>query len=72
MVLVGNKADLEGERKVPQGKAIEWCKAHGGLPYLETSAAKDGNILKVFEIITVLSGQNRGGETPINYNWNYA
>ncbi len=29
-VIVGNKSDLENDRKVSKQKAQEWCRANGG------------------------------------------
>ena len=29
-VVVGNKSDLENERKVDRLRAMEWCKVNGG------------------------------------------
>ena len=38
--MLGNKADLEAERKVPKQKAVQWTKSKGpkAIPYFETSA----------------------------------
>ena len=30
-VVVGNKSDLENERKVDKLRVMEWCKVNGGL-----------------------------------------
>jgi len=46
-VVVGNKSDLENERKVDRSRAMEWCKVNGGskpLPYYETSALQDKGV----------------------------
>ncbi|TFJ84825.1 hypothetical protein NSK_003857 [Nannochloropsis salina CCMP1776] len=39
-IVLGNKADLEADRKVPKHKALTWIKSKGPkpLPYFETSA----------------------------------
>ena len=36
--LMGNKLDMEGERKVARDKGHAWAKANGDMPFLETSA----------------------------------
>ena len=36
-VVLGNKADLEGERKISKESAEAWCAENGGLAYFETS-----------------------------------
>jgi len=38
--VLGNKADLESERKVTKQKAMAWTKSKGpkAIPYFETSA----------------------------------
>ena len=50
-VLVGNKSDLEEERKVPKEQAMEWCKRNGNIVYLEASALKQTNVVEVFVTI---------------------
>lgn len=39
-IVLGNKADMEADRKVPKHKALTWTKSKGPkpLPYFETSA----------------------------------
>ena len=66
-VLVGNKLDLITERKVPQDKAREWCKMHGGIEYLEVSAQKNEQVVQAFQIITKLMN----GTPTIKPNWEY-
>jgi len=47
-VLVGNKADLEDRRRVPQDEAVQL--AHNwGVPYIETSAKTRMNVENVFK-----------------------
>uniref|UniRef100_A0A6B2LJB4 Ras-related protein Rab-7b n=1 Tax=Arcella intermedia TaxID=1963864 RepID=A0A6B2LJB4_9EUKA len=47
-LVVGNRIDLENERSVPKGEALEWCKSHGGLKYIETSAKTGENVDRAF------------------------
>jgi len=62
-VLLGNKADKANERKVPQSKAEEWCKAHGGIQYFETSAAQNSNVEEAFRnIAKIASAQEKEEE----------
>ena len=51
MILVGNKADAAGRRKVTRKEAEEFAANHGVL-YFETSAVTGQNIHEVFEEIT--------------------
>ena len=44
-LLIGNKCDLELERKVDEENAKEFAKEHG-LKYIETSAKSDKNVKK--------------------------
>lgn len=54
MILIGNKSDLQANRRVrkeeAQDKANKWNK-----PYIETSAKTRDNVDKVAEIPTILS-----------------
>jgi Ras-related protein Rab-7A len=61
-VLLGNKADKANERKVPQSKAEEWCKAHGGISYFETSAAQNLNIEDAFRNIAKIASMQEKEE----------
>ena len=51
LVLVGNKADLEDERKVDKEVAKNFAKENN-LLFLETSAKEGQNIEKVFQILS--------------------
>ena len=46
-ILVGNKCDLEEERKVPKQKGKQLADSYG-IPFLETSAKNNENIEKLF------------------------
>jgi small GTP-binding protein len=47
-LLVGNKADLEGNREVSKEKALQFCQQYG-MELLETSAKSGENVLAAFE-----------------------
>lgn len=49
-VLIGNKTDLERERKIPTEEAREYSVKHN-LHFLETSAKDDVNVSRIFEIV---------------------
>lgn len=48
IVLVGNKADLEDDRRVPRAKAFQVSQMWGNIPYYETSARDRLNVNEVF------------------------
>jgi len=50
-VLVGNKADSANARAVTKKRACEWCGAHGGMPYVETSAKTAEGVRAAFETL---------------------
>ena len=43
-VIIGNKCDKEGERKVPESKIKQYCALKGNIPYFETSAKENINV----------------------------
>lgn len=47
MVLVGNKADLEGQREVPTSEG-EACAERLGIPFFETSAMEGTSVNEAF------------------------
>lgn len=47
-VILGNKSDLGGDRKVNDPEARAWCEQNGGLPYFETSAKDAVNVDQAF------------------------
>ena len=57
IILIGNKSDLEIERKVSYEEGIIKAKKHN-LFYLETSALLNTNIEKAFNILTEMIYQN--------------
>ena len=48
IVLVGNKADLEDDRRVSRAKAFQVSQMWGIIPYYETSARRRLNVNEVF------------------------
>ena len=48
IVLVGNKSDLEDDRKVSRTKAFQVSQSWGNVPYYETSARRRQNVVEVF------------------------
>ena len=47
-VLLGNKVDLEVDRKITAQKAIDWCKEQGAISYFETSAQQNISVDEAF------------------------
>ena len=48
ILIVGNKLDLIGQRKVTQSQAVNFCRENN-YKYIEASAKDGTNILKIFE-----------------------
>ncbi|KAF2184147.1 ras-domain-containing protein [Zopfia rhizophila CBS 207.26] len=48
MVLVGNKSDLEEDRRVLRSRAFKVSQDWGNVPYYETSARRRANVDEVF------------------------
>lgn len=48
IVLVGNKSDLEDDRRVSRTRAFAVSQAWGNVPYYETSARRKLNVTEVF------------------------
>ena len=48
IVLVGNKSDLEDDRRVSRSRAYAVSQAWGNVPYYETSARRKVNVTEVF------------------------
>ncbi|XP_060647191.1 ras-related protein Rab-7a-like [Drosophila nasuta] len=51
VAVVGNKIDLENERKVSKQEAQDWCNSLS-IPYFECSSKDDINVQQVFEALT--------------------
>ena len=47
-VLVGNKADREGERQVGWSEAQTWARTNGDMPHFQTSASDGTNVSALF------------------------
>ena len=52
ILIVGNKLDLIGQRKVTQSQAVNFCRENN-YKYIEASAKDGTNILKIFEELTL-------------------
>eukprot|EP00753_Platysulcus_tardus_P014985 PLAT4702.1.p2 GENE.PLAT4702.1~~PLAT4702.1.p2 ORF type:complete len:207 (+),score=101.95 PLAT4702.1:98-718(+) len=52
-LVLGNKVDKEGERRVSTPKAQQWCSSKGSvdIPYFETSARENINVEQAFQLI---------------------
>jgi len=50
-IVLGNKCDKEGERKVAKSGAEKWCKNHGSVEIFETSAKDNVNVESAFQVI---------------------
>lgn len=48
IVLVGNKSDLDDDRRVSRSRAFAVSQAWGNVPYYETSARRKVNVTEVF------------------------
>ena len=72
-VLIGNKLDMEAERKVSTQKALEWCKQNGDISLFETSAKDATNVNDAFEKVAreALKNQNIGVVLPDPTNANF-
>ena len=58
-LLIGNKLDREVERKISSTKGMTWCKQNGGIPFLETSAKDQTNVLEGFTMIAKNALKNK-------------
>ncbi|KAF9094460.1 Ras- protein Rap-1b [Mortierella sp. AM989] len=59
IVLVGNKCDLEGDRKVSREKGEQQSLKWGGTPFYETSARTRINVDEVFyDLVRMINRQN--------------
>ncbi|KAF9344834.1 Ras- protein Rap-1b [Mortierella sp. AD094] len=59
IVLVGNKCDLEGDRKVSREKGELLSQKWGGTPFYETSARTRINVDEVFyDLVRMINRQN--------------
>jgi len=47
-VCLGNKLDLDKQRKISQSRAVTWCQSKNNIPYYETSAKSAINVEQAF------------------------
>jgi len=52
-VVIGNKLDAEGQRKVGSSRASTWCKSKNNIPFFETSAKNSIGVDQAFEEIAL-------------------
>lgn len=64
-VLLGNKCDKEGERKVSEAKVKQYCAQKGNIPYFETSAKDNLNVDKAFEEVARLAFKREQNDEPM-------
>jgi len=50
-IVLGNKCDKEGDRKVAKSVSEKWCKNHGSVELFETSAKDNVNVESAFQVI---------------------
>jgi len=48
--VLGNRCDMDAQRKISTEDAMSWCKSHGGVKYIETSAKSGANVEKAFRM----------------------
>ena len=66
-VLLGNKCDKEGERKVAETKIRQYCEVKNHMPYFETSAKDNTNVDKAFEEIARLAFTRNSQEDEMEF-----
>ena len=66
-ILLGNKCDKEGERKVPENKIKTYCDQKNHLPYFETSAKDNTNVDKAFEEVARLAFKRNSNNDEMYY-----
>lgn len=64
-VVIGNKVDMEQQRKVSRPRASTWCKSKNGIPYHETSAKQATNVEQAFQEIARKSLSQESAEEQI-------
>eukprot|EP00929_Paragymnodinium_shiwhaense_P016927 TRINITY_DN12567_c0_g3_i1.p1 TRINITY_DN12567_c0_g3~~TRINITY_DN12567_c0_g3_i1.p1 ORF type:complete len:228 (-),score=82.17 TRINITY_DN12567_c0_g3_i1:301-984(-) len=64
--VIGNKSDLEPERKVTDARARQWCSLTNDIPFYETSAATAQNVEQAFVEIArqALKKEDKAAEKP--------
>merc|ERR1712070_519812 len=64
-VVIGNKVDMEKQRKVSRPRASTWCKSKNSIPYHETSAKQATNVEQAFEEIARKALKQENAEEQI-------
>ena len=66
-VVIGNKADLEAQRRVLKETATSWCTSQGpkAIPLFETSAKEATNVDAAFREAAVLGRANEEANTDV-------
>lgn len=64
-IIVGNKCDLEKDRRVDYNEAMEFCKKNR-LNYIETSAKENINIDKIFNKVVDIIDNRMLNDKPLN------
>ena len=54
-LVIGNKVDLEDQRRVTSYEARKFCQGNGGMLFYESSAKNDLNVEKAFEHLASLA-----------------
>lgn len=62
--VVGNKCDLEKDRRIPTADAQDWAKTNGCF-YIETSAAEGENIQELFTQLVDELAKSTAGDGPM-------
>ena len=63
-VVLGNKTDVDGGHNivVSKKKAKMWCATKGNIPYFETLAKEDMNLVETFQCIAKIALKNEPDE----------
>ncbi|KAL0219762.1 hypothetical protein P9112_005415 [Eukaryota sp. TZLM1-RC] len=61
-VLLGNKIDIQQNRSVSNKRATAWCQSKGDIPYFETSAKENYNIMVDDRLVTMQMWDTAGQE----------
>jgi len=65
-VIIGNKIDLEDERRVSNKAGATWCKENGDLPFFEASAKEATNVENAFQMAAKMAIRRIPDEPPID------
>ena len=65
VILLGNKTDLESERKVPSEKGANFCVENGYI-FMETSCLKNENVADAFETLIEITNREALKKKSIN------